>query len=168
MENIEIQKEAPKRPTFLTVLAVLSFITIGLGLLGGLTGLLSGPLSQEEIDEIIAQNMKIVDQLNDMGSYYWSDALNKTMHMVQYTNNNFYVNQLITVLGYAVGLAGVILMLRGKKTGFHLYIIYNLLSLLVVYASVPVSEVPAFIIIFNAFFALLFIFMYSRNLHYMK
>jgi len=168
MEIINTPQEAPQRPVFLLVLAILSLITIGLGLLGGLSGLAGGPLSGDEIETVIASNMKIVDQLNDMGSHYWAETLNKTIRMVEYTNNNFYVNQLINVIGYGIGLAGVILMMRGRRTGFHLYIIYNLISLLVVYVSVPVSEIPAFVIVFNACLSLLFIFMYSRNLHYMK
>lgn len=165
-ENPNGQTE--KVPTFLRVLSVFSLIAIISGLLSGVLGLFSGPLSGDEIDQFISQNMDGVNQLNAMGETYWSDITAKMIYLVRYTNDNFYMDRLINIGAYSIGLAGVTFMLRGRKLGFHLYIVYNLIALVSIYASAPAHAVPPFYFILFGSIALIFIFMYSRNLKFMR
>jgi hypothetical protein len=166
--EIENQKEPIKRPTFLVVLSVFSLISISSGLLSSILGLISGPMEDYQVDEIIGQNMAGVTQLQEMGEVYWSDITLKILNLVKYTNENFYLDRLINLGAYAIGLNGVIFMLKGKKLGFHLYIVYNLIALISIYASAPASEIPSFYFILFGIISSVFIFMYSRNLKFMK
>lgn len=154
-------------PTFLRVLSILTFIYIGFALLGVIVNLVSGPLPEEQVDAILQQYEMLIQQVNDLGSVYWEDQLRKTSNMIRYTNANHYLNVLVLIIGYIVGILGVIWMLQKRKLGFHLYIIYNLIILLSVYLSVPIGEVPSIVIISNAVIAGLFIFLYTRNLKWM-
>jgi len=166
--EIENQNESIKRPTFLVVLSVFSLISISSGLLTSILGLISGPMEDYQVDEIIGQNMAGVTQLQEMGEVYWSDITLKILNLVKYTNENFYLDRLINLGAYAIGLSGVIFMLKGKKLGFHLYIVYNLIALISIYASAPASEIPSFYFILFGIISSVFIFMYSRNLKFMK
>lgn len=167
MENIEAN-QLPKRPTFLVVLSVFSLISIVGGLLSSVFGLISGPIPGEQIEEVIASNMDSINQLNEMGQPYWAEIMLKIVNLITYTNNNFYVDRLINLGAYGIGLAGIMFMLRGRKLGFHLYIVYNLITLVGVYASAPIDAVPSFYIIVSAIFSLIFIVLYSLNLKFMK
>lgn len=167
--EIENQNEpVMKRPTFLVVLSVFSLISISSGLLSSILGLISGPLQEYQVDEIIAQNMSGVTQLQEMGEVYWSEITMKILNLIKYTNANFYMDRLINFGAYAIGLNGVIFMWKGRKLGFHLYIVYNLIALISIYASAPASEIPSFYFILFGIISSLFIFMYSRNLRFMK
>lgn len=167
--EIENQNEpVMKRPTFLVVLSVFSLISISSGLLSSVLGLISGPMEDYQVDEIIGQNMVGVTQLQEMGEVYWSEITLKILNLIKYTNANFYMDRLINLGAYAIGLNGVIFMLKGRKLGFHLYIVYNLIALVSIYASAPASEIPSFYFILFGIISSIFIFMYSRNLKFMK
>jgi hypothetical protein len=162
--EIENQKEPIKRPVFLVVLSVFSLISISSGLLSSILGLISGPMQDYQVDEIIGQNMAGVTQLQEMGEVYWSEITLKILNLIKYTNENFYMDRLINFGAYAIGLNGVIFMLKGRKLGFHLYIVYNLIALISIYASAPASEIPSFYFILFGIISSVFIFMFSRNL----
>lgn len=166
--EIEKNEQPWKPPVFLRVLSVFSLIAIVSGLLSSVLGAFSGPLSPGEIDTFLASNMAGVNQLNAMGETGWAETTSKILHLVKYTNDNFYMDRLINIGAYSIGLAGVIFMLRGRKLGFHLYIIYNLVALVSIYASAPAYAVPPFYFILFGFISLVFIFMYSRNLKYLN
>ena len=163
----QLDTEENKRPTLLTVLVILSLMTIASGLFSNLLGLLAGPLPDSEVQKMIDSNMPQVNQLYDLGQPYWGDMSMKVINMISYTNANFLMDRLINITAYSIGLFGVLNMLRGVKLGFHLYIIYNLIALFGVYASVPISEIPGFYFGFFGVISLLFIYLYSKTLPWM-
>lgn len=168
MENLTNDQKEKKRPTFLLVLSILSFTTIGLALLGNLGTLLKGPFNENEMETIMAESLSSLQPFIDSGMDNLSNTIEKILKMQEYINSNFYTHNLVTLLGLIIGLLGVIFMLKSKKTGFHLYIIYNIISVTSIYLSVPAGEVPTIVVITNVIFSGLFIFFYSRNLHWMK
>jgi hypothetical protein len=161
-------QEEKKRPVFLTVLSILSLIAIVFGLLGNISELFSGPIPREEMEEMIAESKKALEPLSTNGMNDISDTFDKVFSMQIYINANFYTQTLLTVAYLVVGLFGVIFMMKGKKNGFHLYVVYNIISIVAIYVSVPATEVPNIMIIMNILFSALFIFLYSRNLNWMK
>lgn len=167
MENQEFNQQQEKRPTFLTVLSVFSFISIGFGLLGTLLGLISGKMSSEQMEQVKIEAARQVESLQSTGMEDFSQLFEQIFRINEYINNNFYVHNLVSLLSLLVGLFGVLFMLRAQKKGFHMYIIYNILNLLLVYVSVPANEVPSFMTISNLIFSGLFVFLYSRNLKWM-
>ena len=157
-----------KRPTFLLVLCILSYISIGFGLLGTLTSIFSGPLSMDEMDQLMKDSWKIVEAIQSNGNSDISGTLEMVLKTQEYINSNFYAHHLTTLLALVSGFIGVYLMFNKKSRGFHFYIIYNVISILIYYVSVPFSEVPSILVISNTIFSAIFILMYSRNLSWMK
>lgn len=166
--QIETFQEQNERPSFLKVLCILSFISTGLGLVSGLINLLSGPFNEEEMVEQKVQMMKSIDELRTMGADQFADLFEKIQRMSESMNAHFYAVQLVSLIVVGIGVFGVYKMWNASKLGFHLYIIYSLLSVLTVYFFVAPTDVPALVVIFNLIVSGIFIFMYSRNLKWMK
>lgn len=146
MENIEIlnENEAPKRPMFLTVLCILTFISSGIG---SITALLT-PLFSDTIIEFL-QNSPNYDEV----------AMAETVAALQ-AGYGFYL--IVSVLAVC-SLVGAILMWKLKKIGFHIYAISNLVALFIpmLMLSSPISW-PAIMI------TAVFITMYAVHLKLMN
>ena len=168
METYETQQEAPKRPVFLTVLCILTFVTSGFSFIGLLFNGIKGPMSANELELSQSGMQEMIDQLRSDNMDGMADMMEKISAMTAYTNEAFYTIFMLNILTFLLGLFGAILMWQGRKLGFHLYIIYNIIAILTVYVVVPVNEVPSFITILNVIISAAFIFMYSRNLHWLK
>lgn len=161
-------QEKESRPGFLTVLCVLSFISTGLGVLAGLFNLVSGPQSEEAMTMQKVALAESMDQMEKTGMDSFASIMEQIQGMTEDINNNFYLAATINLLIVGAGLFGVIRMFQGLKIGFHIYIAYCLLSVASIYIYVSPAHIPTFVVIFNLFFSGLFIFMYSRNLRWMK
>ncbi|MFT6983651.1 MAG: hypothetical protein ACJAUD_002430 [Crocinitomicaceae bacterium] len=167
IDNGEIEVRG-KRPNFLTVLCILSFVYLGFGLFGGLGGIASGPSSSEEMQQAKVAMAKQVGDMKNQGLDSWVPAMQKVGRMVEQMNENHYLASFINLLITLLGIFAVYLMIRGGKLGFHLYISYCILATIGVYFYVSAANVPSFIVMFNFVFSGLFIFMYSRNLKWMR
>ena len=67
-----------------------------------------------------------------------------------------------------LGLFGVIFMMRRRKLGFHMYIVYSLLAIGGMLLYVSAENIHISLPIVNVIFSGLFIFLYSRTLHWMR
>ena len=156
------------RPKGLLVLAILSWIHIGFSLLFGLIKWLSGPLSADQMKSSKVEILTMMNEVKPQGNESFYDFFNKTMHLSEVFNQNHNVVYGLTVLFLIVGLVGVIFMYQGKKLGFHLYIIYCLLTIIHVYFFLRPAEVPSLMTIWNVILSSLFIFLYSRHMAWFK
>jgi hypothetical protein len=161
-------EQRPSRPGFLTVLGVLSFIAIGLNLIIIVFQLVSGKPSEEQMLEEQVVMASQINEMNDLGMGSLAGFLEQAQAMSNEINQKFYLAMGITLITYIIGLFGVLKMWKGAKVGFHLYIIYNLLGIGGLYLYVSPENVPSIGVILNAILSGLFIFLYSRNLHWMK
>jgi ABC-type proline/glycine betaine transport system permease subunit len=168
MEAIDSVKEHPKRPVFLLVLCILSFVWIGLGVVQGGIGLVHGPDSQEQVERATKDLDKEVKKLEDQGITEWTPTFEKMKNMVVVMNNNFYTAVSLAFLIYIIGTAAVVLMFRGRKLGFHLYVIYSLLSICDYYFFISPAMVPTVVIVLSAIAGALFIGLYALNLKWMR
>jgi hypothetical protein len=157
-----------KRPTFLKVLCILTFINIGFGILGLLIGVMSGKASATELEQSAAAITQIANDVRSHGSVGLANMLEQVNDMAFYANENHWMAMGLTALAITAGFLGAVWMYNGKKSGFHSYIIYNVIALFGVYVYIPSESIPVFSIVVNGIFSLIFIFMYSRNLHWMK
>ena len=157
-----------KRPVFLKVLVVLSCIYIGLSIIGSLGAIIRGPYTTAEIDEAQVEAYKSIDEMNEVGYTDFAEIMSDSLRIEHFVNDNIYVNSILTLIILGFGLYGVISMYNGKKRGFHIYIIYNLLASTVIYVSVPMSNVPVTFLMIGLGISALFVWMYSRNLKFMK
>ena len=161
-------REEKERPGFLTVLCVLSFIATGLSLVFGIINLIGGKQNEEQMLESKVQLTKSISEMKKLGMDSWVEMMEKIQAMSVDINNSFYLAAFVSLLISALGLYGVIKMFKGYKIGFHLYIIYSLLSVASLYIYVSPANVPSIVVIINLIIAGLFVFMYSRNLHWMN
>ena len=168
MQEQAEQKPQQKRPTGLWILFILTTISAGLSLLSALTNLLQGPPNQSVIKQMkaeMAQSMKIAKEVK---SDFLIEFIEKMSVISDATIQNFTLFNGLSFIFYAIGMAGAVLMFRGLKLGFHLYISYSLLVLIQYYFIVDPSQVPWMILLANGLVSLLFVLLYSRHLNWMK
>jgi hypothetical protein len=163
----EIQ-ENQKRPVLLTVLCILTFIIVGFGLLGILFSIIGGEPSNKEIEYAYNQLIQSADELRDKQIVWAADVMEQMADLSAYQQHHYWQVLLMNTLTMGTGFVGTLFMFRGKKLGFHLYIIYNLLSIGGTFLIVPSHMVPMSSVITNLIVAGLFVFLYSRNLKWMN
>lgn len=168
MSEIIPPEKVNEKPKLLKVISILSFVSIGNGIITTFMSLFKGPLTADQINKVQEVGMKQVDQIYEMGEPGAAEMMLKIINLVRYTNDNFYTSNTINLLSYIIGLLGVVYMLMGRKIGFHMYIIYSIIAVFAIYASAPVQEIPTAYFTVLGTISLLFIFMYSRCLKWMK
>jgi hypothetical protein len=132
--------EAGKRPTFLTVLCILSFIFSGLGIIGLIIALLGMGALQT------AANMA-----ENAGGTITSTGPSMGM---------MWVNLIVGFVCLIAGLFGVIQMWKLRKTGFFIYAGTTVINFIVGIVAMGFSmwSIPA----------LLFVVLYGMNLKHLK
>lgn len=168
MDVLEINKEQQPRPVGLKVLSVLSWVYIGISILSTGFGLLRGKANEEEMLQMKVEMTKSISQMKDMGMTGLADMMNKIQQMTEITNEHAVAIGLTGLAILFLGFYGVLSMWKQKKLGFHLYIIYSILTIVQIYFFVSPSIVPNIIVIWNVFFSGLFILLYSRHLKWLK
>lgn len=166
IDNLTPQKEP--RPSFLTVLCILSFIFIGFSLVFGIIGVLNGPLSSDQITEQKVELTKSADEMRSLDMESFAVMMEQIQRMSESLNANFYASSILSVVVIVLGFMGVLQMWKGKKLGFHLYIGYSLLSIMQIYFFVSPADIPSFVVIWNLIISAIFVFMYSRNLKWLS
>jgi hypothetical protein len=169
MENLEFEDEKPKRPNFLVVLAVLSYISIGLGLLATLFTLISGPSSIEQIEQEEAQLYESIQQMEEAGMDDIVQIFETSAQQAVYINNEvFYSFNILNLISLILGFMGVFLMMKLKKVGFHLYVAYSLLPIIISYALIPMNLIIGASIITAVILSAIFCVLYGLNLKHME
>lgn len=158
----------PKRPVFLKVLCILTFICTGLNLLILLMSLAQGSPSAEQIQLEETRTLESIASLRAQGLDEVAQLMERIANMSTYTNAMPYTMIMLNILTTALGLLGAVFMWQGKKLGFHMYILYSLAAISVIYVAVPFREVPLLFPVSNMIISGAFILMYSRNLKWMK
>ena len=161
-------EQTQKRPVLLTVLAILSFISIGLAIIMNLFSLMGGPMSDSDIKKERIEIAKSKTEFRSQRMDGMVTFFDKLENMIVQTNDNFYLSKGIMMITDIIGLFGVILMMRRRKLGFHLYIVYSLIALGGMYLYLSPENIHISLPIVNATIAALFIFLYSRTLKWMQ
>lgn len=154
-----------KRPMFLQVLCILTFVSCGLSFISDIYGLLTAKQQEESLKMMmrVQQNTEMPEMFGDMQS-----GLAK---MMEWTATAHYLS-LGNVL---ICFVGAMLMWRLKKMGYFVYIFGQILpfiSLVGMYSAVQDVPLLGFSMIiggvFVAIFAIAFIIMYGVNLKHMR
>jgi hypothetical protein len=173
-EETTSQQEAPvtgakKRPTFLTVLCILSFIAIGITIItsvvgyAGMSALSSfGGEFENAWNEGMAE-LEDAEGLDDL-SAAWGEAMGEigggVSTLIEYASLLLIIGILVAI----IALIGVIMMWKLKKVGFFIYTGAQLIGILlpvVIAGSIAFSTV-------GTFFSVAFIVMYGLNLKHME
>lgn len=172
MEEFTIDQQftpqEPKRPTFLKVLCILTFISTGMGIVSLLFNTASGPMNEDQIIELKVEMAKNISQMKELQMDGFVNVFEQIEKMSLSINEHFYASSLVAFLVMVLGLYSALTMWKGRKLGFHLYIIYNLVAIAQTYLFVDAAYVPTFVVVVNLIVSAIFIFMYSRNLHWMN
>jgi hypothetical protein len=166
-EQIEQTEQNPKRPVLLTVLCILTFISTGGTLLVTLPSILMGQPSPEQIENTYNLSIQGADEMRDRQVTFMADFLEQAAEVAAYQQHHFWTVMSLNVLIFAIGLIGAIFMIRRRKLGFHLYIIYCLTSIGSIFLTAPSHMISMASVIMGLVFSGVFIFLYSRNLKWM-
>ncbi len=162
-DNLKVENE---RPTFLTVLCIITFVISGLFFLSGVYGAMTYQKeAQIEANEIALEQMIEIAATDETGAV---DGVINSMEVFNTENiENASTIMTINIIASLLSLLGAFFMYSLKKIGFHTYIVSKLVSaipLLLYTLSMPVVLGYGVFLLFT----LAFIIMYSRNLKHMK
>ena len=152
-----VETESPKRPTFLKVICILSFIGAPLGLIGGIMNYFTYTA--------MANAGKILSGVE--GTERMEATMNTMKQMLGIDYTKVANGQLIVGLLNILVLVGAIMMWNLKKMGFYIYTLGQLATLGIIFGYIG-GMVGGIMGIFTAIFAIAFIVMYGVNLKHMK
>lgn len=147
--------EEPKRPQFLTVLCILTYIGSGLGIVFGILGWW-----------VIKKMMPAMEGMEGMDSYSEMEGMmsEATLAAMEWID----VTTVVSIAGCLICLVGALQMWNLKKSGFYIYVVGELAPVIVsaiLLGSVAFSE---WSMIAGSVLAVLFVVLYALNLKHMK
>eukprot|EP01012_Entosiphon_sulcatum_P057034 TRINITY_DN80750_c0_g1_i1.p1 TRINITY_DN80750_c0_g1~~TRINITY_DN80750_c0_g1_i1.p1 ORF type:complete len:165 (-),score=24.08 TRINITY_DN80750_c0_g1_i1:28-522(-) len=152
------EETAPKRPTFLTVLCILTFVGSGLALISAIYGYFSVQASAAMFDTSM-QGMEGMDQTGMMGE------LQETMRKAV---ENAIPNLIIGVVCALLCLFGAIQMWKQRKTGFYIYTVGELVPPIAGFILGAGGVIGSASVILGLIIAVVWVSLYAVNLKHMK
>jgi hypothetical protein len=158
---------APKRPTLLTVLCILSFIAGAWGLIDGArTAFTNKP--QEDYAEAKVKMEEAMDQLGDDASGMVKNMMDSAMEMTEKAVEHAKPIGYAGIVLSALSLLGVWMMWNLKRTGFWLYLLAAVGALVVPIYFLGGSMTAILSVGFMGLITLIFIVLYATNLKHMS
>lgn len=114
-----------KRGGTLKVLAILSWVWIGLVTLLTLPGVFSGPMTPEELENAKVELLTMVTP--ESQAVLGPDFMAENLAILERTNELHYSILGLNISSYILGFYAVFLMYNLKKKGFYLYILYSII-----------------------------------------
>ena len=163
-------KKGKKRSKTLNFLLILSSIYIVMTFSATLQAVNSGPLSNNQIEEDTAEFYALVVELQKNGA--GQELTNMVEVMIEssiYQNNEaFYLSNILRLIEFIVGGFGIVFMFQLRKIGFHLYILYSLLPIAIIYITIPQALIINLSIIVLVLIGGFFSLLYGSQLKHMK
>jgi len=155
-----------ERPTFLTVLCVLTFIGSGFALLSGIYNYAMAPMAAEMTEEALqkAEDQLAYQEMNEGTANLLEQTFSASLEMVEHASTL----ALISVLGALLSLTGAFLMFKLKRNGYYVYTVAQLMLIIAPISLVGFNFVTGASALITGFFALLFIVLYGVNLKHLK
>lgn len=164
--------QKPLRPTFLTVLCILTFIGSGLSVISNINNYLTADVSDAFVQEKLDSTRKEVsEQLKESDSQAGAELADKMLSGVSEVMNpkNVKKSALYGLLASALTLIGAVLMFRLNKTGFWVYVAGTIVSIAAPIMIFGTSNLFSLgVTAFLGFFGVIFVILYSLNLKYME
>jgi hypothetical protein len=159
-ENLDMNQGTPARPTFLTVLCILTYVGAGIGILSGIWGLFT-------LQSTIATLEASQGLLEGLGGELGGELSSQ----VEALKNYGMIAQLLGVVGNILCLLGAFWMWSLKKTGFYTYVVGQVLPLVATFGllgGMGLGGMFGGFAILGAIFPIAFIVMYALNLKHMN
>lgn len=154
---------APKRPTFLTVLCILSFIAGGWALISGAMGLASSP-DPAELQAQMDQALSGMEGMEDNPMAGFAQKMADEASNVAAAARPLNIAGIVLAL---VSLFGVWQMWNLKKMGFWIYVVAGIAGLVAPFVILGGGMMAMMTVGVGGFFTLLFIVLYALNLKHM-
>ena len=166
--------EGPKRPGFLKVLCILSFIGTGLGLVMGIMSWWTYNAAAKLMEGMGNLGGAMGDAMSEAGAEggaeagaAMNNAMSEGMAMMGMDPHKQAMSALIVALLNIVVFAGAFMMWKLKKTGFYIYTLGQVASIAVPFIIVGGLMGGAMAMV-GSIFAIAFIIMYGVNLKHMS
>ena len=161
MEEINQENFMPaKKPQFLKVLCILTFIGTGVGLLEGLYNLIKAPTALEDFQ----RDQELTGNMEGMSSGFMENI----MEAARLSAENA-LPLAITAIGVNLFcLFGALMMWKLRKVGFYVYVCGQLLGIIVPIILIGFSGVFGGLMALTSIFPIAFIIMYAFNLKHMS
>jgi hypothetical protein len=153
-----------KRPGFLNVLCILSFIGTGLGIVFGIYKLVTAGQEQEAAAMLSGMSSSMGSNMGDVpGGGMMGDMMAGAVAMAKYA----YVLAGLMIGTNILCLLGVIQMWKLKKMGYYLYVVGQLAAIIVPLVLVGGGVMGGIMLLFSVF-QIAFIIMYGLNMKHMS
>jgi len=170
MEDLLNDQDAQKikgRPTFLTVLCILTFVGSGWGLLGSIMGYFN---ADKNAAAIVSMTKDSTSGIQKIGQSNQGAEINNMLKdsLSKFTAENYRHSALGNLVAAIFCLLGAFMMWGLKKNGFYLYLIGTVVGIVVplmVFGSSLLALGSSAVI---AFFGILFVVLYAVNLKHMR
>lgn len=160
----------PQRPTFLTVLCILTFIGSGYGLINGAITYFNA----ESISKVVVNvKVKTADDINrngkikDTANAAFRSKVMNSMSVIS-TPENLRKTALGNIVVSIICLIGAIIMWRLRRFGFYLYVLGTIIGVIIPFYLFGNNFLAAITSGFASFIGLIFIIFYAMNLKSMK
>jgi hypothetical protein len=161
-------KSNENRPMGLLVVCILSWVHIGFSFVVSAFQMLTGPLSDKQLESSQADLRGAVLEMKNSGVDALAEIIEKLGNMTHILNEHHYQALSLTLFGLIIGFVGVSMMFLGRKIGFHLYIIYSIYSIGQIYLFFSAAEIPSLITWFGLIVSGIFIALYAKHLKWLK
>jgi hypothetical protein len=159
MEQTNMETAVPaKRPQFLNVLCILSYIGTGIGIIMGIYHLATAGAAQasvEMLDNMAGDDMSAIPGMESM--------MDGAIAAAKYA----YVLAAVEIVANLMCLFGVMQMWKMKKMGYYVYVLGQLVAIITPIVLVG-GGLFGGIMIVMAIFPIAFIIMYGLNLKHMS
>ncbi len=160
--DLEYNNNVSERPTFITVLCILSWIYVTFSVLSSLS---SAFTSQEDLEEQLEISRAQIEE-SPMAS---NDMMQDIIAFSEKTMEHNKTTNLIGMILMLIQGAAVYMMFKLNKIGFWIYLLVNVSLIGVTAYFVPWPNVmSSMTIIFSSLIAIVFIILYGVNLKHMK
>lgn len=158
-----------KRPTFLTVLCIITFVVSGYNLVMAIVGLFSNksfdPAQWQDISNQMAEAMAGTDSASQELAARMMEAMSSVM---QAGIENAMTLGLVAVAASAISIFGAYLMFNLKQVGYYTYILAKVIGVLIPLIIFGVNIITIILYGFVALIGVLFIVLYGINRKYMS
>ena len=160
---------AAKRPTFLTVLCILTFVVSGYHVIMAIIGLFTSksfdPQQWQDISNQMGEAMSSADSSSQEMATQIMDAFSS---MMQRGIANAMTLGLVAIAASVLSILGAYWMFKLKKIGYYTYIVAKVIGIIIPLIIFGVNILTIIMYGFIVVIAVLFIVLYGINKKYMR
>lgn len=156
--------EQKKRPVFLTVLCILSYIGLGWGMFSSLINL----IASQFLSSFSPFFHKLVEYTKRPSRFPGGGKVEEMFDFIQNIIDNAFTMNLAALFLSLLALFGVLMMWRLKMAGFYLYLGAKIFIVSIPIMFLGMNGIVVFLTAINGFIAGIFIILYALNIRHLE